>query len=227
MNVEFPEILGAAVHDAKESLGVLLSQLEDMARETAAGSAAQRQLNDVRYEIQRINGNLVKLLTLYKIDRSEYALELELHGVRGLLDEVVLNHRVLLDARGIALSVDCADGLHGYFDFNLLAGVLGNALNNAIRYTRNRLRLAARKQDGELSIYVEDNGRGFPPAMLAHPTLQAGGACERGFIDGHTGLGLHFTAVVVAMHANGGRRGRLTLDNDSALGGGRYGVHLP
>ena len=110
------------------------------------------------------------------------------------------------------------------FDEDLIGGVIGNALNNAIHYTQDCIRLIASETDGVLEIRVEDNGKGYPQMML-----DAGVEAMRGvdFLGGSTGLGLHFSVVAAKMHRNRGRSGEIKLENGGSLGGGCFVLRLP
>ncbi|MBI2382665.1 MAG: HAMP domain-containing histidine kinase [Gammaproteobacteria bacterium] len=225
--VRLDDILPAAIHDAKNSLGVVLSRLDEVSGHCPGGDPRLPALLDARYEIQRINANLVRMLTLHKFHQQGYGLDISLHAVADLLHETVLTHKAVIDGRGIAVEVVCADDLHWYFDYNLLLGVLGNALNNAIRYTHSRVRLSAQAGAEAVAILAEDDGPGFPESMLAHPAVTRAPHAEHGFISGNTGLGLYFSELVAQMHRNRERCGHISLQNAGSLGGGCFGIHLP
>jgi hypothetical protein len=55
---------------------------------------------------------------------------------------------VLLEARGIALEVDVDPDLIWHLDEDLIVGVVSHAVNNAVHYTRDRIRLAMREAGG-------------------------------------------------------------------------------
>lgn len=216
-------LLALAINDAKSSLGVLMSQIDALAGPSADAVDAAC---GARYELQRVNHNLAALLNLHQFQQGNALLNIDLHGVRDLIEEVAASHRAQLQARAIELSVECDEALCGLFDYNLVAGVLSNALNNAIRYTHDRLRVSARREheSAPLTIAVEDNGEGFPAPMLALAALPPE-RCDASMLGG-AGLGQLFAAVAAAAHRKGDRAGYTTLDNDSMLGGGRFALHL-
>jgi signal transduction histidine kinase len=221
----FTAILASVAHDVKNSLGMMIGTLENaMAACPPEGCVNGERLPLVLYEAMRANHQLVQLLALYRIGNDQYSLNLGYHPVAGLLEECVLQSRPLLDVRGIAVEVSCPQGLHGFFDRELVEGVLGSVLANGLRYTRGRLHLAAWEEDGGLALAVDDDGHGYPSAMLAAGEAQPG---ELDLGRGHTGLGLHFARVVAELHRNRGRSGHIALSNGSPLGGGRFLLYLP
>ena len=102
---------------------------------------------------------------------------------------------------------------------HLVIGVLGHAINNAIDYTADTIRLAIATVDGCLELRVEDNGPGYPAAML-----EAGASAMSGV---STGLGLYFSSDVAKMHKHRERHGALRLENGGSYGGGCFVLTLP
>lgn len=102
---------------------------------------------------------------------------------------MVAQYRELLKFRAITLEVRVNPELYWYFDEDLISGVIGNALNNAMRYTRDCIYIIAEEDEGKLVLRIEDNGHGFSSQIL-----QECDDCARGvdFQGGSTGLGFYF-----------------------------------
>ena len=135
---------------------------------------------------------------------------------------------MLLQSRGIQLELDCDPQLIWHLDEDLVVGVLSHAVNNAVHYTCDRMRLAICEQDGWLELRVEDNGPGYPPALLragAIATRETAGGVN--FLTNSTGLGLYFSSEVAKMHRHRGRHGTLRLENGGRYGGGCFILRLP
>ncbi|GAA5786553.1 histidine kinase [Chitiniphilus shinanonensis] len=218
-------ILASSVHDMKNSLG-LMGRL--LAKHEAVwegiSDEAQSEYSHLLYEVNRMNANLISLLTLYKLGKALYPFDPQPWQPAELCEEVAMQHRVLLSASKVALQIDVPEDLVWHYDTDLIAGVLGQALTNAINYTTDTVRLAAGVTDDELWLAVEDNGRGYPPQML----LDSRHAPRRvDFSSGSTGLGLYFAEHVAQLHRNRERVGSLRLENGGTLGGGRFVITLP
>jgi two-component system sensor histidine kinase SenX3 len=166
---------------------------------------------------------------LYKrVGTPEYPFDVQPIEAEQLADQVVALARVLLNAKGIDLDVELERGLIWHLDEDLIVGVVSHALNNAAHYTHDRIRLALRAQDGLLEIRVEDNGAGYPQALLAAGA--AGLSDVASGIDFRTnsaGLGLYFSREVARMHRHRGRTGSVRLENGGTLGGGCFVLSLP
>ena len=221
----FADFLALSVHDMKNSLGMLIGALEQTIKEAqVSASPLSPQLGQMEYEAKRLNNNLLQLLCIYKISNRLYPVDIQEHAVRAVLEEIVMQNRPLLDFRGIRLELDCQSDSVWYFDKELLSGALNNALNNSIQHTADQLRVVARVVDGQLELRVEDNGGGYPEALL-----QGAVAANKGinYYRGSTGLGMYFSALVANLHQNNGHGGSLTVENGGAFGGGCFVLRLP
>ena len=109
-------------------------------------------------------------------------------------------------------------------DQELLGSVVGNVIANSIRYARSALLIGAREENGELLLFINDDGAGYPPAMIEQQGDYVLGLNQS---SGSTGLGLYFAARIAALHERDGRRGRIELGNGGPLGGGEFRIYLP
>lgn len=222
---ELTAFLASAIHDMKNSISMLVNFMEDKLGEPETKDLPIiKQMAPMLYEVKRVNSNLIQLLTLYKVDKKFYPFDLTENSLEEFMIEIELQNRALMDTQGVQLEMDIPDDLYWYFDRELVSGVLSHALNNAIRYTRDKLRLVAAEVDGQLEFRVEDNGQGYPPKML-----EEGIAANRGvsFSTGSTGLGLYFSSIVAKMHKNQGKIGSIQLENGGKFGGGCFVLRLP
>jgi signal transduction histidine kinase len=222
--------LASTAHDMKNSISVLSGTLERLLGDASAQTeSAYPQMAHMLYQTKRLNDNLMQLLALYKqVGKPEYPFDVQPLALGQLVEQVVAIGRVLLKSRGIRLELDYDPGLIWHFDEDLVVGVLSHAINNAIHYTRDTVRLAIHEADGWLELRVEDNGPGYPPALLTAGAIatreQAGGV---NFLTNSAGLGLYFSSEVAKMHRHRGRSGAVRLENGGAFGGGCFVLRLP
>ena len=231
---EAPELslfLASTAHDMKNSISVLSGTLERLlAAASPHTESAYPQMAHMLYQTKRLNDNLMQLLALYKeVGEPGYPFDVQPLEVGQLVDQVVAIERVLLKSRGIALELDHEPDLVWHFDEDLIVGVLSHAINNAIHYTCDTVRLAIRVTDDNwLELRVEDNGPGYPPSLLkagAIATRDTAGGMN--FLTNSAGLGLYFSSEVARMHRHRERRGTLRLENGGRYGGGCFILNLP
>ncbi|MFT5540416.1 MAG: signal transduction histidine kinase [Alphaproteobacteria bacterium] len=99
-----------------------------------------------------------------------------------------------------------------------LEEMLGNLMDNACKWARQRVAITARAEGGRLIIIVEDDGPGLAPEDRAR--VLARGTRLDETVPG-SGLGLDIVSEIAALYG-----GTLTL-NDAALGGLRATLDLP
>lgn len=222
--------LASTAHDMKNSISVLSGTLEKLlAGADAPTGPGLPQMSHMLYQTRRLNDNLMQLLALYKqVGTPAYPLDIAALEIGHLLEQVVSAQRILLKSRGIALETEFDPKLVWHLDEDLIIGVVGHAINNAINYTTDKIRLAVANVDGCLEIRVEDNGGGYPAALLeAGVSAMSGIHSGVNFLTNSTGLGLYFSSEVAKMHKHRQRSGALRLENGGAYGGGCFVLTLP
>lgn len=217
--------LASSVHDMKNSVSILISGLERVLEQVSPESfPAYESVAHMLYETKRINSNLIQLLTTYKVGQNIYPFDPLPQSIDQFVLTIVAQQEQLLQFHGITLELDYDPTLYWQFDEDLVGGVISHALNNAIRYTKDKVMLVIRESGGMLELRVEDNGSGFPDDMV-----QEGVSAMHGtdFEGGSTGLGLYFSAMVAKMHQRLGKTGGIRFENGGAYNGGSFVLDLP
>ncbi len=222
--IDFSFVLASSVHDMKNSLGMLLNTLAAMVENAPPKDAVQAKFfSTLEYEAARINGELVQLLSLYRMDEKTLVVVIDEHHLMDIFEEQIARNDTLLRSRNIQIQVECETDLTWYFDNELIGGVLNNLIVNCARYCRNRLLVSARVENGFLSISVTDDGQGYPENMLLGALPQTAVS----FASGNTRLGLLFARKVLELHKSKNGQGYMTIANSGPLGGGLLKLHLP
>jgi K+-sensing histidine kinase KdpD len=225
--ISFTDLIASSIHDMKNSLNLQVSALEGIARHSRdkGDEATFQDLGRVIYQANRMNLNLVELLSLYKLSKSAYPIDITEQMVAEVIEEAVMQNQSMMDFKGIVVSMECASECSWYMDRELVKGVLVNALNNAYQYTSDKIHIRAAIKDRRLELRVEDNGRGYPEHMLLNQDHPADQGVH--FDTGSTGLGFYFSDQVARLHKNGSQHGSLAIENGGTLGGGCFVLRLP
>ncbi len=223
-SLDFSSIIANSVHDIKNSLGMVITTLDELTEELKNCSNSADKLANLKYESKRINSQLIVLLTLYKFENKQYHLTITDHNVKDFIEEACLPYQELLDNKNVRLIINCSGDLVWFFDESLITGVIHNIINNAYRYTHDTIEITAEEKDNMLSITIADNGKGFPEKLLksTHPTQK-----NISFQSGSTGLGLYFSGIIAKSHRNKGYSGYIQIDNKGPAQGGRFSLFLP
>ncbi len=223
--LDFSLAFGSAVHDVKNSVGLLLHSLDEfMSANPPQSEEDNHRVVVLNYEASRINNDMMQLLSIYRLENDRLFVSIDEANVQDFVEDELLAHDTLLKMKKIGVDVQCDFGLNWYFDTMLLKSVFNNVFVNTIRYTKDKLRISVDCSGDFLCMSIEDNGRGYPEALCKDP----GGYLTRiNFNTGSTGLGLYFAARVAELHENEGRQGYIEVDNKSTLGGGAFRIYLP
>ena len=225
-DTDFSLILASSVHDMKNSLGMLLSSLEELIRDLPPANDRQsEQFAILQYEASRINTELIQLLSIYRMQKNRLPLHINDHYVVETIEDQIARNDMLFSTRGLQVDIECDEELLWYYDQELIGSVVHNVLVNAARYSSEKIQVRASIQDHKLVITIADDGDGYPDFMLEND------APDKDFsIDldgGSTHLGLYFAQMIAAMHKRKDTQGRVLLANNSILGGGEFKIILP
>ncbi|EIC19563.1 sensor histidine kinase [Thiorhodovibrio frisius] len=225
--LDFSAVLAIGIHDMKNSLNRVLSAVDELSGCQSSGcTGATESLMQLQYEARRMKDNLTKLLTIYRHDHDLYQPNFSEINLFELLEDAWLNNKSLIDQRKLHCDIDCDPDLNWTLDAYLVSSLIENVLTNTMRYTQAVVCLSARRDGDWLYLSVDDDGPGFPAAMLGRRNLQDSAAPDARL--GNTGLGLHFCALVAERHCTpDGARGLIELSNAGPLGGGHFELKLP
>lgn len=224
-DIDFATLFAVNIHEIKNLLFLLFNNIESAGNEPWArdNPAARVSLSRIKYGSSQISQRLAHLLALYRIAQGRYELDIDYHDASELLQEIQLETRSLIDDHGIEISLETGEGLYGFFDREMVRGILINAVHNALHYAQGKIRLSAGFEDGFLYFRVEDDSPGYPNEIL-----ETGGVCAKLDLgQGGTGLGLYFSATVAALHRNQEKTGSIRLDNGGIYGGAVFSLYLP
>ncbi len=206
-----------ASHELRTPLTAIRGQIEVLAGNPAASTAEIQRVKAVTLaEVERMEQMVEELLALAQLDeRSE--MEMSQVDLAALLRELAG-----ADPSGVELGELAEGRLAGSPE--PLARLVRNLLANARRHAggAGRVMLSATATGGGVTVAVEDDGPGIPPAERKrvferfHRIDSA-----RGRDSGGSGLGLAISREIVEAHG-----GRIWVD-DSALGGARAAFELP
>ncbi|HFB66897.1 MAG TPA: HAMP domain-containing histidine kinase [Aeromonadales bacterium] len=220
----FETVLASTVHDMKNSLSLLLGQLDSLTEKLQDDDESTLAISTLRYETSRVNLSLMQLLTLYKVDHGQFSVRKVEVEVIEFLEDCIASHEQLAKMKNIHLQMNCDDDLIWFFDPDLIGIAINNVIGNSIRYTKAKVCLTARVLQGQLNIEITDDGNGYPEEMLASPEDFINRISYR---TGSTGLGLFFAAVVSENHQKDDLKGHIQLDNKAPQGGGRFQIYIP
>lgn len=148
-------------HELRTPLQAIQATVEAM--QDGVLPADQEHLEVVRNETVRLARLADGILELTRLERGSVPVTMRLLDVADPIRMAIDSHRALMDAVGLTVHVDIADGLHVQADPDLLTQAVGNLLSNAARYTPKggSVMIAVRREGDRALIEVADTGVGI------------------------------------------------------------------
>ncbi len=213
------EFVAAVGHELRTPMNAILG-FNGVLREELADRPEQVDVVD---HIRRSTTHLLQvvndILDFSQLQAGRLALRKTDFDLRELLNETLAHHRPRADEKGLALVLQTdpqlVQGVHA--DRKRLQQVLGNLLDNAIKFTaQGRVTLRAKPEGECLRFEVEDTGRGIALDRQAHIFRRFEHAdVQTNRAYGGTGLGLTLCERLVQMQ--GGQIGVRSQPGQGAL----------
>ncbi|MBE0413639.1 HAMP domain-containing sensor histidine kinase [Yoonia sp.] len=198
-------------HAIKTPSAIIRNELEDLERQ-------KMPVAESLVALDRLDAHLKRSLARMRADGGNA-------GMRPAADlDVALGRlarafKALAQHQNKVLTVDIAPGLRIRMDQNDFEEVMGNLLDNAIKWAAGQIHLKARTKGDKVTVSVADDGPGIPAEDFGAAT-RSGQRLDTS--KPGTGLGLAIADDLA--HAYGGT---ITLDKSDRLGGLEVRVVLP
>jgi signal transduction histidine kinase len=199
------EFLAIVSHDLRNPLSAIALNTQLLERLVSAGdprlARISRSLATSIAQMQRI---ISDLLDLAAIEAGKLSVQLRPGDARRPIEEAVEGARSATADRSIAIdAVVGPDPLAAHFDPGRIAQVLGNLIDNALKFTSpgGRISVEGRNAEHVVEIRVRDTGPGLRPEEIAVIFDRYRQVEKRG--RKALGLGLYISRSIVESH--GGR----------------------
>ena len=221
------ELTSAVSHELRTPVARMRFALE-MLSATNDENDKQRFVNDINKDIDELDLLLEELLTYARFDQDDSTLKLSEEKLIPWINasmnklmplakgtEKILNYQV----QGIGVSETAK------LEARLMSRVLDNLVQNALRYSHQRVEVTLAKDNDDYLLIVEDDGEGIPKMERDH-IFDAFSRLDvsRDRASGGFGLGLAIAERIVKGH-----QGRISI-HDSELvdeSGARFEVRFP
>ena len=197
------EFVSNVSHELRSPLASVKAMVETL--EDGAIEEQQVALDFVRRihkEIDRMTSMTETLLELARMESGHVTLQVTPLGLRSLVTEVVQDFQARAEAKEIILKATLPDSLTTVAgDEEKVRQVLGNLLDNAIKFTPQHGEVTVSAKEGEtaVEVSVSDTGIGIPKEHLPH-IFERFYKVDRSRRDGGTGLGLAIVKHIVQAH---------------------------
>lgn len=190
-------------HALKTPVAILRNELSGLSKDGVAIEPAQEALARIEAQLGR---SLARMRAMNTAELTHSRTDLS-HSI----DRLARLFSTIAEREGKSLTVTREPDLWLRMDTQDIEEILGNLLDNAVKWCRTSVRLSAERKEGEILIRVEDDGPGIPEGARRE-ALRSGGRLDTSV----TGSGLGLAIAVDLLKAYGAR---LDLDNSDLLSG--------
>ena len=218
------ELMELIVHDLKNPLAALSSNLEFVESRNRGDREAGEAIRDCRDSTSRLLRMVTVLLDVNHLEEGHLAPNVERHAARAMLEGSRRGRSHEARLRGIHVDVHAEPGFELRLDADLVGRVIDNLLDNALRYTPSGGLIHLSAGPGPLGarVTVYNSGPPIPERdreRIFQKYERLPGA--RGQRKSNRGIGLYFCRLAVQAHG-----GTITVD-DAGGTGARFLIDLP
>ena len=188
-------------HDLRTPLGRLRQQLED-ARERATTTADYQAATEAAIEeADELLATFSALLRIAQVEAGAQRSAFAAFDLSGLVKSLGETYEPVAEDAGHVLDVTVQDGISFTGDRQLVAQLLTNLLENALRHTPEgtRVSLGLARTDSGVEIVVADNGPGIPDSER-DKVFDRFYRLDRSRSTAGSGLGLAMVKAIAGLH---------------------------
>lgn len=209
------QLIDGIAHELRTPLVRLRYRLE------MSENLSETQLQAFNRDIGQLEALIEELLTYARLDRPQNELHLSEPDLPLWLSTHIAEAQDVNPSKTVRIK-NLTPGNYAALDMRLMARVVDNLLNNALRYCRSTVETSLLLTGNQATLIVEDDGPGIAPADREHifePFVRLDPSRDRA--TGGCGLGL---AIV---HSIAQAMGGTVSCNESELGGARFTFSWP
>ena len=219
------QFMAMLAHELRNPLAPILHSIQILGRPDAA-ALAQQARDRLERQVQHLTRLVDSVLDVSRITQGKIQVRRERLDLADLVRHAAEDRRGLLEAAGMALTVDVpSTPVWVTGDSTRLTQVLNNLLDNAAKFRNGGDNVSVRlaEESNEVIITVQDNGSGIEAELfprLFEPFAQADRSLDRA--RGGLGLGLSLVKGLTQLHG-----GDVKAESDGAERGAKFTIRLP
>jgi len=188
------DLVAFIVHDLKTPLAVVWSNVDFAQDQVGASPVPLRDaLHEAGRATRRLRSMIDDLLTMSRLEESEFPVRLESISVPDLLHDVVREYTQIADDKHVELLRPSEVRGRVRADRTLLQRVLENILDNSLRHTPAHGRVALNASvERDVVIAVSNSGPSIPASERIRIFEKFARLDKQAVVRCHAGLGLYF-----------------------------------
>jgi signal transduction histidine kinase/ligand-binding sensor domain-containing protein/DNA-binding response OmpR family regulator len=195
-------------HEIRTPVALIIGPLEKvMDGASAMPEAIQDSLHIINRNSRRLLALVNQLLDFRKAEERSFTINFSPCNIYDLLQNLYVRFKPMVEQQNIAFSLEVEDkDATAIVDAEALTKIVSNLLTNALKFTKDAIKIAAQADDRHILIKVTDNGEGIAKENIRaifQPFFQVSQSYKSG-----TGIGLALVKLLVDAH-----RGEVKVDS--------------
>jgi heavy metal sensor kinase len=217
-----------ASHELRTPLTAIRGQLEVALFSAKTIDEYREAMMNAMEDVERLSQIVRALLLLSQAESGQLAVRKDTVDISAIVHDAVEQFQIPAEMAGVTLTAEYPPQCLLEGDRIQIDRLVSNLLSNAIKYTPSggQIRVSLSPFNGQISLVVEDTGRGIAPAHLPNifdRFYRVPDAVPDADVNVDKGLGLGLSFVAWIVKAHGGK-----IDVESTLGQGtKFTVSLP
>ncbi len=212
-------------HDLKTPLARIRGMTDVIAKDPQPISSAQREaLDTIKQSTEDLNKFITTILNYAKIESEGVQLHLQARDINPLIEEITKKYEFMAKLKHIQIQHDLEPMFSIPMDPDLIRQVLGNLLENAIKYSpeNSRILITSEEVDDKIIVQIADQGMGIPADEIPNIFMKffRSKDVKASPIKG-SGLGLYLAKYFVELH-----EGQIFVESSTGQGT-TFTVQLP
>ena len=197
------EFIADASHELKTPLAVIMASAEELSDpEIRNNKSGEKLMDNIRYEADRMNGLIVQLLNLSRLEegiKDSYAEE----DLSRLVERTALAFEAVAYEQGVGIDTDIQKKVSFVCNREEMEKMISTVLDNAIRhsYKDTSVQVELKETKGRITVRIVNKGDPIPEGenKLIFERFYRGDA-SRNRTDNHYGLGLAIAKSIAVNH---------------------------
>jgi two-component system, OmpR family, heavy metal sensor histidine kinase CusS len=186
-------------HELRTPIANMLGEAQVALTRDRSAAEYRETIESTVAECERLSRIVDNLLFVARVDAASEPIARKWFDARAAIEKIAAFYQMVADDHDV--SIKCSGDGQIYADPDLFERVVGNLLDNALRFTarHGEIDVAVSKHNGDFEVAVSDNGSGISPEHLPRVFDRFYRAESSRTSDG-AGLGLALVKSIVELH---------------------------
>jgi two-component system, OmpR family, heavy metal sensor histidine kinase CusS len=186
-------------HELRTPIANMLGEAQVALTRDRSAAEYRETIESSVVECERLSRIVDNLLFVARVDAASEPIARRLFDARAAVEKIAAFYQMVADDHNV--TINCSGNGQIYADPDLFERVVGNLLENALRFTASHglIRIAVSKHNSDFEVTVSDNGSGIAAEHLPRVFDRFYRAESSRGSDG-AGLGLALVKSIVELH---------------------------